>query len=99
MSFQDKGVTYSYLTLDEVRLITDYDTWARKSGLALILDKLAMRDTFIGSYVNAAAVNAVGHPRLGANVFVPGDRYYDTTATSFYTNTALTVGAATWTAG
>lgn len=89
--------TFNILTPAEVRLLSKYSSWAQKANLAEKIEAALASPQFIGSFVDSTAADLSNHPGLAAGNFVPGDRYYDTTATAFKTNTATSIGPATWT--
>ena len=90
--------SYEILTPAEVRFFSDYAAWARKGYLAEKLEAALQKSTYLGTFANETAANLSHHVGLAVGQFVPGDRYYDSGASKFKTNTAATVGAATWTA-
>ena len=92
--------SYKILTPADVRFLSEYADWAKKGYLAERLERALQTPAYLGTFASEAAVNAGGiHPGFSAGSFVPGDRYYDSGASKFKTNTGTTVGgAATWTA-
>lgn len=92
------ATTFRVLTPAEVRFLTKYSDWARQGALADKLETLFLKPTYMGTFADDAAVNASSHPGLRAGQFVPGDRYRASGISKFKTNTASSIGAATWTA-
>lgn len=90
--------SYEILTPIEVTLFESYASWAKKGYLAEKLEAALQRPAYLGTAANETAANLLSHPGLDAGEFVPGDRYYDSGASKFKTNTASAIGAATWTA-
>lgn len=90
--------SYEHLTPQEVTLLEGYASWARKAYLAEKLESALQRPAYLGTFANETAANLSSHPGLAVGVFVPGDRYYDSGASKFKTNTGTSIGAATWTA-
>lgn len=81
------------------RFLTKYSDWARQGLLADALEKALQSPVLIGTFANDAAANLKSHPGLPVGIFVPGDRYYNSGTSTFRTNTASDLGAATWTVG
>lgn len=90
--------SYEVLTSAEVRFLTEYAAWCGKAKLAEKLEAALQKAAYLGTFADETAANLSNHPGLAVGQFVPGDRYRDTGASKFKTNTATTVGAATWTA-
>lgn len=90
--------SYEILTPAERRLLEKYSSWAKKSLLAEKIEAALQKPAYLGTFANEAAANGSSHPGLAVGNFVPGDRFRDSGAAAFKTNTAATIGSATWTA-
>lgn len=90
--------SYEVLTPAEVRFLSEYSAWTGKAKLAEKIEYALQLPQFLGTIANETAANLLHHTGLVAGSFVPGDRYYDSGASKFKTNTAAAIGAATWTA-
>lgn len=89
---------YEILSSAEIRFISEYSAWAGKAKLAEKIEYALQLPAYLGTAADETAINLLNHPGLDAGEFVPGDRYYDSGASKFKTNTASSIGAATWTA-
>jgi len=89
---------FNVLTPAEVRFLTKYDSWATKARLADKLEVCLTNPVYLGTFADETAANLSSHPGLIVGYFAPGDRYYDSGASKFKTNTGTSIGAATWTA-